>query len=648
MARWHVALASLLAAWIATFACGKGTLSAQTAGALAVVAGSATPTLPTASKPASADPVAPPLGLQSKPDVNIPITDTAPFEKGEDVLSLPSVLTKQWTPVREVPLESVVNRAYLRTRSRARHPLTLKQAIYLALRNNPAVKVARLDPVAAQEAVNMAWAEFDPDTQASVGYIENTTPAVSALQTFPETLPNGVVAPGLVFLTRQYEWNFGISKVLSTTNGLASLQLTNLYESTNAFIQTINPYYQPQLILSLSQPLLRNFGWKFATIGVRIAQSQQKRAQWVYKQALDDFVQRVADDYWNLVRAQENLKVAQEALKFNEDLVRQNTISLRVGTLAPIDVQEAQAAAETARANLYTAEANLDSARTTLRQDVMINPSNDFIPDNVEAVDNPNPNEPVETNDERAIEHAVLYRPVLHGLRQAIETYRLQEKFMENQLLPQFNLTGLLALTAEQGSVTCAPAFGLVVSNCVTGPPFPNLPGFRFPFQGGYGSALGDMFQVRFYEYSVFFTWSMQLDNATAKAAVSEARVAYEQQRMAYRDTLSQVVTEVESAITAVRADQQRVAATAAATAYARQALYNEQQRFKVGMATTHDLLQFEEQLVSAEGNQIQAEVDLEEAKIQLLRATGGLLSHYDIDFEVQDPSEEVPWYARF
>src|SRR5579875_3465134 len=140
MARWHVALASLLAAWIATFACGKGTLSAQTAGALAVVAGSATPTLPTASKPASADPVAPPLGLQSKPDVNIPITDTAPFEKGEDVLSLPSVLTKQWTPVREVPLESVVNRAYLRTRSRARHPLTLKQAIYLALRNNPAVK----------------------------------------------------------------------------------------------------------------------------------------------------------------------------------------------------------------------------------------------------------------------------------------------------------------------------------------------------------------------------------------------------------------------------------------------------------------------------------------------------------------------------
>jgi outer membrane protein TolC len=590
------------------------------------------------------DPVLPLPGPQTPPDVSIPVKDVAPFEENEDVLSLPSVFRRQWSLVEQVPAENVVNRGYLRTRPRVRRLLSLKQAIYVALLNNPAVKAARLDPIAAQEAVNMAWAEFDPDTQASIGITNSVIPAATPLETF-------AASPGLS--TTEYQWNAALLKVFSSTNGLAELQFTNIYEFSNSFIQTVNPYYQPMLLLTLSQPLLRNFGWNFATIGVQIAASQQKRAQWAYKQAIDDFVEQVGFDYWNLVRAIENLRVAQEALKFYDDLVRQNRISLKVGTMAPIDVEEAQAAAETARANVYTAEANVESARVTLRQDAMINPSHAFIPDNVEPTDRPNPREQVPLDDEQAIERAVLYRPVLHELRQSIETYQLQARFMENQLLPQFNLTGQVGLTAESGSALCSPVFGAgVVTNCVVGPPFGTIvrgkPGYELPFQGGYNTALANMFNLSFYQYSVFFTWTYQLDNATAKAALSEARVNTEQQRLGYRDTLSQVVTEVETSITNVRADLQRVLATEAATAYARRALNDEEARFRVGMATTHDLLQFEEELASAEGNQVQAEVDLEQAKLQLLRARGDLLSHFDIYFEVQNPNQDVPWYGRF
>jgi outer membrane protein TolC len=587
------------------------------------------------------NPLLPVPGAQTPPNINIPIKDTAPFEENEDVLSLPSVFSRQWSLVEQVPAESMINRGYIRTRSRVRRLLSLKQAVYVALLNNPAVRAARLDPVAAQEAVNMAWAEFDPDTQASIGLTNNIIPAATPFETF---------AANPAFSTTEYEWNAGILKVLSSTNGLAELQFTNVYESSNSFIQTVNPYYQPMLLFTLSQPLLRNFGWKFATIGVQIAESQQKRAQWFYKQAIDDFVMKVGFDYWELVRAIENLRVAQEALKFYDDLVRQNMISLKVGTMAPIDVEEAQAAAETARANVYTAEANLEGARVTLRQDAMINPSHDFIPDNVEPTDRPNPQEKIPADDEEAIEHAVLYRPVLHQLRQSIETSQLQSKFMENQLLPQLNLTGLIGITSEQGNVICVPSFGFAAPNCVQGAPFVTAgqPGYQLPFKGGYNTALANMFNFGFYQYSVFFTWSMQLDNATAKAALSESRVNYEQRRLQYRDMLSQVVAEVQSSIVNVRADLKRVSATQAATEYARRALHDEQERFRVGMATTHDLLQYEEQLASAEGNEVQAEVDFEEAKIQLLHAQGRLLAYFNIEFEIEDPHQNVPWYARF
>jgi hypothetical protein len=64
-------------------------------------------------------------------------------------------------------------------------------------------------------------------------------------------------------------------------------------------------------------------------------------------------------------------------------------------------------------------------------------------------------------------------------------------------------------------------------------------------------------------------------------------------------------------------------------------------------MATTHDLLQFQEEEVSAEGNEVQAEVDLENAKLALRHAEGTILDEFDISFQLQDP-RQTPWYATF
>ncbi len=64
-------------------------------------------------------------------------------------------------------------------------------------------------------------------------------------------------------------------------------------------------------------------------------------------------------------------------------------------------------------------------------------------------------------------------------------------------------------------------------------------------------------------------------------------------------------------------------------------------------MATTHDLLQFQEQLISAQGNQVQAEVDLEDARLSLEHEQGTLLRAFQVDFQLQDPHRS-PWYSKF
>jgi outer membrane protein len=446
-----------------------------------------------------------------------------------------------------------------------------------------------------------------------------------------------------------YDWNFGLNKVSAITNGTWGVTFNNDRALSNSLFSGVNPSYTPNLALSLSQPLLQNFGWKFATINVQIAESGQKQAQWTYGQALQDFVQRIGGEYWNVVLSEENLQVARAALRFNLDLVRQNAISVKVGTLAPIDLQEAQSAAATSEANVYTAEANLKNSRTQLRQDVMLNPYNTFLPEEIQPLTRPNPEEQIVVDEERALELAVQYRPSLGSFREAIRDALLQVKFSENQVLPQLNLGAQFGVSAAAGTTPCQRGLtpGTADSGNCTPPGGIEDSGNKLPFGGIYGDALNRLWGFSFYNYAAVLTFQMPLDNAVPRAALAQARVQYEQQRMLYRAALSQAVVDVQSALANLYADQKRAYATAQATYYARQSLHDEQVRFRVGLATTHDLLQFQQEEVSAEGNEVQADVDLENAKLALGHADGTLLQAFQINWEVRNP-HEVPWYASF
>jgi outer membrane protein len=575
------------------------------------------------------------------PPVNVSKASADQFESNP-ILSIPGVFANQWSPAQQIVPESLISERYLRSQDNYARKITLKQAIYIAIRNNPALKASELDPIASTEGVREANAAFDPDLTSQLDVLKDVTPTSSALQ-----------APGSdAFTQKNYDWNFGLAKVLSTTNGTLGLTFDNNRAFNNSQFTSVNPAYQPTVEMSLSQPLLRNFGWDFARINVRLAESSQRAAQWNYGSSLNDFVERIGQDYWAVVGAQENLDVTESALKFNADLVRVNRISLQVGTLAPIDLQEAQSAAATAEANVYASEAALKSSRAQLRQDVMLNPAGTFLPENVEPAEIPDPAVQINDDEESALEQMIEYSPALGGLRESIRTSLLQVRFQQNQVMPQLNIGGQFGVTALAGTTRCAStSFSTgVAQNCIAGPSVPPAPkynGFRLPFGGIYGDALNHMLDARFYNYAGVINFEMPLDNAAAKASLAQARIEYEQARMTYRAALSESVTALETALANLRADEKRAQATKAATYYAEQSLRDEQIKFRVGLATTHDLLQFQSELVTAQGNEVSTDIDLENARLALWHAEGTLLRTYNIDFQVQDPHES-PWYAKF
>ena len=78
----------------------------------------------------------------------------------------------------------------------------------------------------------------------------------------------------------------------------------------------LSPQYSPELRFSVVQPLLRDFGWDFSYMIVRVAQNYADAALYQYEADLADFVLAVVDAYWNLVGARQNVEVQKESIGF--------------------------------------------------------------------------------------------------------------------------------------------------------------------------------------------------------------------------------------------------------------------------------------------------------------------------------------------
>ena len=118
---------------------------------------------------------------------------------------------------REVPPESVISEGYIATGDRSARTVSLKEAIYLALRNNPNIQSAQLNPLLSLESVRQSEAAFDPDLTSKIDVEKTVTPSTSILQT------GGATA----YATKEYDWNFAANKLLSTTNGTLGLTFDN-------------------------------------------------------------------------------------------------------------------------------------------------------------------------------------------------------------------------------------------------------------------------------------------------------------------------------------------------------------------------------------------------------------------------------------
>jgi len=505
---------------------------------------------------------------------------------------------------------------------RAPVQLTIRDAVLTAVQNNPAVIAESLNPLAQESGILEAQAQFDPIFGADLGFGRNAAPVSNVLN---------AGSSNIRVSTTNANWDFKLSKFLRSGAGL-SLEWNNSRNTNDALLgglgvpfQLFNPQFQPRLLASLNQPLLRGFGLYFTSLRIRVAETATEASIERYRAAVSNFIRSVIASYWAVVGLEERLEILKGSLDLAEKTVRDNRTRVDVGVLPPVAVLESEAEAARRREDVIVATNDLSQARLRLRELVYLPGENPFIPRAIEPIDRPT-SERVEVQVEEALRIAMEHRPEIQAAKLQIQGSELNTALTKNAVLPKLDLFGNIGLNGLSGT-NDTPAVE--------------------PFQGGYRSSLETLVDGRFYSYQAGVRIEIPIGNAQARSQATRARVQEQQSHSQYRKTVSDVSLEVGNAISDMLSDRERIETTRVAHELSEQNLRNQTKRYEVGMVTTTDLLKFQNDLAAAHVAHIQALIEYNISRAEFDRAQGTLLSRFNVSIAPRGETQ-TPWWATF
>lgn len=182
---------------------------------------------------------------------NVAVLQSSSKEEGWRITpGLPEAFIHQWTDVGE---ESQEFRVAPERRERTEEetiPLTLTEAIHVALANNPRIAAQKLVPASMAQEILKAQARYDAVFSFNLSKNLRQQPTGSVLSG-ANTLKTQNIDFGSSLRKR-----FGSSS--EVTVGFTSREL-----QSNSNFQTITPQYQPEFNFTLLQPLLRDAGAQY-------------------------------------------------------------------------------------------------------------------------------------------------------------------------------------------------------------------------------------------------------------------------------------------------------------------------------------------------------------------------------------------------
>ena len=513
-------------------------------------------------------------------------------------------------------------------------PLSLNEAIRLALENNNDIRSSRITVEMAEHDLTASHGAYDPKL-FSESYFERTSIPVASF--FGGSNGNSLKVNNA---TSQ----IGLSGLAPKYGGSYELSMSSTRYSSNNFFNTLNPAVSSQLTFTYTQPLVRGLHTDDARRRIEIAKKNLTLTDVQFRQKATEIITNVEQAYWELVNALKTLQVQIEAVKQSREQVQTNKRQVAQGVLAPIDVVEAEAQVKSFEQNVYSAQEQVTRAENALKTLMLPNRKADLWSSALLPI-TPVTLEAPRVLLSEAINTALENRMELAQLRTSAEINQIDQKFYRDQTKPQVDLelsyssngyagtvtdntnpltndlTALQNRIAELSSIAGLPA---VQTNTLN----PTVPA---SMQGGYGQSLANMLGQDNPTVRVGVKISLPLKNRTAKAQLGHSLAEGRQIETQRAQTEQMIEADVRNAMQSVRSVEARLAAAAAQRLASDQQYTSEQRKFKAGMSTVYLVLQRQTDLVVARGKELQAQTDLNKAIADFQRAIGNTFRYRNV-----------------
>jgi len=461
-------------------------------------------------------------------------------------------------------------------------PLTLDDAIRLALEENQALKVSAFTPEIARANVLAEYGAFDPALTFRRSYSEGETP-VTTTPLVRTLTQNDDYALSLTGLT-PWGATYGLTATADNQRG-----------SFNRFTDNFVTFGG----ISVTQPLLRGFGFGANLAGLRVAKADRGIADWQHRLRVIDTVTTAIVLYSSVIQARETVRIAQFSRSLSARLVQQNQRRNELGQFSDADVLQARARLATREENVLIAERTAADLENQLRQ---------LLGETVYPVSGsplelePLPLAPPITVDAAAdLKRAFELRPDYQAARLGVVRSRANNAFARNQLLPRLDFVGSYGYSGTDRDFSTARQ------------------------------------QVRDRDvraYSAGVVVSVPLTFAEGRGRVRAAKLSLQQSEADIVRLEQDIAVDVALAAGQIETTRQRVIAAENALRLAEQYLDAEQKKFTAGTSSTFLVIQAQDQLAVTQNSHARALADQRRALANYEREIGTTLLNRNIKVE--------------
>ena len=461
-------------------------------------------------------------------------------------------------------------------------PLALDDAIQLALQHNQRVKVSAFSPQIARANVLTAYGTFDPALTFRRSYSETETP--------------GLLAPFARRALTQTD-NYSLS-----LDGLMPWGMTYSLGGTATNLRgNATPYgfadnYTTFGGVSVTQPLLRGFGFGATLANLRVAKASRGISDWQHRQTVIDTVTNVIFAYNNLQQARANLKIARDSRGLTAQLLDETEKKNRVGAVADADVTQTRAQLATREEAVLFAERSIRDTENQLRLLIGDTGFGTSGPD-FEIVELA-PAADLSVDAAADVKKALELRSDYQAARLGLTIDRANNAAAQNALLPRVDFVG----SYGYGGVS-----------------------------GNFRAARDQVRDEDARSYSAGMVVRVPLTFADGRGSARAAKLNLRQGEADLVRLEQDIAISVTAAAGQLETTKQRVAVTRLARDLAAQALDSEQKRFRAGTGRTLDVLSLQSSLSAADNSYARALADQRRALATYDRELGVTLERHQI-----------------